>query len=89
MNTVIIKNLTEYPLETFLNCGALAQIMQVCPRTLRRMVLRYELPQGIRQGKQKLWSIRLLLEWYRRREAENIARAEQERERIRRYEEGA
>ena len=89
MKGVVIQELAELPLNTYLSSGAVAQIFQVCPRTLRRMVIRYDLPEGIRQGKKKLWSVDAILKWLQRLEEKNMERAEQERERIRRYEEGA
>lgn len=88
MSGIIIQALADYQPNVFLDCLSLAEALGICPRTIRRMVLRHELPQGIRQGKRKIWRVGAILDWFLQLEQENAMKAERGRERIRRYEEG-
>lgn len=70
---LISTQLGRYPPETLLDQEALAQALDVSPRTLRRMVARFELPPGMTLGGRKVWIVRKVLEYLTER-AEELAR---------------
>jgi hypothetical protein len=69
----LTTRLADLPHDTLLDSGALAELFGLSPRTLRRMVSRYELPPGIYVGGRKLWIAGKVLEYLVER-AESLAR---------------
>ncbi len=70
---MLTTDLATLPSGTLLDERALARCLQVSPRTLRRMVVRGELPPGIRLGGRTVWIAGRVLEHLNAR-AERIAR---------------
>lgn len=77
---VIITQLAEMPPKTLLDEGALAEVLRVTKRTVRRMVSRYELPPGILFGGRKRWQAGKILEYFEA-EAERLAKEAEKRAR--------
>ena len=64
---LVCTELAEYPPDTLLSQRALASVLGVSPRTIRRMICRYELPPGIKLGGRKVWIVRALREFLEQR----------------------
>jgi len=74
---VIITDLASLPEAALLDEEALANMLQVTRRTVRRMVARFELPPPIRLANRSTWRAGTILSWIERRiaaEAEKAAR---------------
>jgi predicted DNA-binding transcriptional regulator AlpA len=52
---LVTTEFAQYPPETLLDQEALAQVLGVSTRTIRRMVDRDELPPGIALGRKRAW----------------------------------
>ncbi|MFZ2655697.1 MAG: hypothetical protein WAX69_12270 [Victivallales bacterium] len=51
----LVDELAKFPEKTIVDEGKLASILKITPRTLRRMVLRAELPPPISLGGRSIW----------------------------------
>ena len=60
---VVITRLAELPERTMLDEKALAAALSVTPRTVRRMVGRYELPPGFPFAGRTQWFVGRVLAW--------------------------
>ena len=80
---VIITRLAELPRGTLLDEKALAKVLSVTRRTIRRMVGRYELPPPVRFSGRSMWQAGRVLDWFEAR-ADRLAReAERSARRLR------
>lgn len=80
---IIITKLAELPEKALMDERALAEVLGVTKRTIRRMVARYELPPGILFGGRKRWQAGQVLRWFEA-EAERMAdQAEKEARKFR------
>ena len=61
--TGVISALAEFPKEALLNENAMSRAFDVCDRTIRRMVTRYELPPPIRIAGRSTWIAGRVLAW--------------------------
>lgn len=52
---VQLTGLAELPCNTLLGESALASLLHVSTRTLTRMILRGQLPQGVKLGGKRMW----------------------------------
>ena len=59
----IISALAEFPKETLLDESAMGHAFNVCARTIRRMVVRYELPPPIPVAGKSMWIAGRVLAW--------------------------
>ena len=59
-----IVGLAELPAGAMVDSQALAEVLTVSTRTLRRMVGRGEIPRGIRLGGRSLWVAGKLVEYF-------------------------
>ena len=77
---VIMRVLAELPHNTILDEARLAHLLHVTPRTVRRMVGRFELPPPVSLGGKSVWMAGRVLDYIdsaaerRQREAERQAR---------------
>ena len=77
---VIMRVLAELPERTVLDETRLAHLLHVTPRTVRRMVSRFELPPPVPLGGKSVWMAGRVLDYIdsaaeqRQREAERQAR---------------
>ncbi len=77
---VIMRVLAELPERTVLDETRLAHLLRVTPRTVRRMVNRFELPPPVPLGGKSVWMAGRVLDYIdsaaerRQREAERQAR---------------
>jgi hypothetical protein len=60
---ICLTGLAEKPGQALLDEFALADILGVSTRTVRRMVLRGQLPNGIRLGGRRMWVVGKLAEF--------------------------
>lgn len=82
---ITITTLATLPAGTLLDERALATALEVSPRTIRRMVDRGELPEGVRLGARKVWFSDKVQRYLAER-AEHLANeARKQAERIQRY----
>ena len=65
-------DLARLPREALLDQRSLAGALHVSPRTLRRMVTRFEVPPGVKLGARRIWIAGKVLEYLERR-AEELA----------------
>lgn len=86
-NKGVINLLDKYSYETMLDLNELAKEFKVCTKTIQRRVVRYQLPDGIKHGNKRYWSVGSIISWYKRREDDAIRKAEKRLKRIQRYEE--
>ena len=68
----VVTELSELPSPSLLDESALAKILRVTPRTVRRMVTRYEIPPGVKLGNRKVWIADDVLAYLRQR-AQRVA----------------
>lgn len=61
--TGIVTGLAELPREAILDEPALAKIFGVAPRTIKRMVVRHELPPPILLASKRCWKVGAILDW--------------------------
>ena len=73
-------DLARLPREALLDQRSLAEALRVSPRTLRRMVTRFEVPPGVKLGARRIWIAGKVLEYLERR-AEELALSSSENER--------
>ena len=59
----LISALAELPTKAILDEARLAHFLQVSPRTLRRMVARFELPPAITLGGRSMWVVGRILDY--------------------------
>lgn len=69
----VITALAELPPKALLDGKALAQALGLCPRTVRRMVGRFELPPPISFGGRSTWQVEKVLAYFEAR-ADQAAR---------------
>lgn len=62
-HTGIITGLAELPRDAILDELALAKVFWVVPRTIKRMVARYELPPPILLASKRCWKVGAILDW--------------------------
>jgi len=62
-NTGIITALAELPAEALVDEAALSRAFGVCARTIRRMVVRFELPPPIRMAGRSMWLAGNVIAW--------------------------
>ena len=77
MNAGIITILAELPRDAILDEAALARIFGVVPRTIKRMVARYELPPPVLLASKRSWKVGAVLDWI----DDNIRRTEKDAKR--------
>lgn len=65
----IMTLLAELPGKAVLTQQALAEILGVTTRTIRRMVARFELPPGVKVGRDLTWFAGDILAWWEKRAA--------------------
>lgn len=70
----LTTKLAELPAGSLLDERSLAEVLDVSPRTLRRMVSRFELPPGVKLGARKVWTAGEVLAYLERR-AQDLATA--------------
>lgn len=70
----LTTKLAELPAGSLLDERSLAEVLEVSPRTLRRMVARFEVPPGVKLGARKVWTAGEVLAYIERR-AEDLAAA--------------
>ena len=70
----LTTKLAGLPQGSLLDERSLAEVLEVSPRTLRRMVARFELPPGVKLGARKIWTAGEILGYIERR-AEEMASA--------------
>ena len=63
----VMTELAALPETALLDEAALARALGVCPRTVRRMVIRHELPPGFKLGAKKTWLVGRILDWLHER----------------------
>ena len=63
----VVSGLAQLHPETLVDETALAQVLQVSKRTIRRMVSRYELPPGVPFAGRSTWQVGRILAWFQRR----------------------
>jgi predicted DNA-binding transcriptional regulator AlpA len=63
----LTTKLADLPAGSLLDERSLADVLSVSPRTLRRMVSRFELPPGVKLGARKLWTAGEVLGYLKRR----------------------
>ena len=73
-------DLAKLPREALLDQRSLAGALHVAPRTLRRMVIRFEIPPGIKVGARKIWLAGKVIEYLERR-AQDLASSSGDNER--------
>lgn len=79
-NGGVFSYLATLPEDTMLTEKAMAEAFNVCARTIRRMVTRYEIPPPIAVGGRSCWFAGKVLAWLHEaaergaREAEKVAR---------------
>ena len=78
----IITGLAELPSQTLLSEKALADSFGVTPRTVRRMVARFELPPPVTMGGRSTWISDRVLAHLEARAEKAAKKAEQEARRI-------
>ncbi len=70
----LTTRLADLPTGSLLDERSLAEVLDVSPRTLRRMVARFEIPPGVKLGARKIWTAGEVLAYIGRR-AEDLASA--------------
>lgn len=60
---VCLTGLADRPAQALLDEHALADTLKVSPRTVRRMVQRGQLPEGIKLGSRRMWVVGKLTEF--------------------------
>jgi len=70
---VVILGLASMPEGALLDEAALASVLSVTRRTVRRMVCRFELPPPIRLANRSTWRAGTILTWIERRIALSCA----------------
>lgn len=73
----IIIGLAELPRAAILDEAALAKVFGVVPRTIKRMVARYELPPPVLLASKRSWKAGAILDWI----DDNIQRTEKDAKR--------
>lgn len=77
-----ITALAELPVGTMLDARALAGVLGVTPRTIRRMVARFEIPKGVAIGGRKIWFSDQVLLLIKARAEDAIREVERNRRRM-------
>lgn len=80
-----ITALTLLPTGTMLDERALAGVLRVSPRTIRRMVERGELPEGVKLGGRKIWISEKVIDYIAAQADRQAAEARKQAERIQKY----
>ncbi len=81
----VIALLGELPERTLLDISAMSKAFGVCPKTIRRMVKRYDLPPPVRVAGKSQWFAGRVLDWIEGR-AESVEKeASRQVDRIKRY----
>ena len=77
----VLTGLAELPPDALLDEAAVALVLEVSKRTVRRMVARYELPPPVRFAGRSTWQAARILAWFHRRadRAEREARRRSDR----------
>ena len=81
-DTIVVSDFAELEKGTFVNTQFVADAFNVTPRTVRRMINRYELPPPITFGNRSGWFVEHLLDYFDRISEYHIEEAENERRRI-------
>jgi hypothetical protein len=80
--TGTLTGLAELPAKTLLTETALAVLLRVSPRTVRRMVARFELPPPVRMAGKPTWLVERVLAHIEARAARAARQAELEAQRL-------
>lgn len=80
----VAVSFAAYGLDDLLNEVALAQVLGVCERTVRRMERKGHIPSGIRLGVRKVWRVGDIVEHLKRRAADAQVQAERNADRLNR-----
>lgn len=83
--SIYITKLGLLPKESFIDMKALCEILNLTDRTIRRMISRYEIPNGILIGGRQMWHVGKLLGHLEERCDKKIEEARKNRKRIERY----
>lgn len=82
--SLVLTQLSEFPPDTLLDQKALSDALGVSPRTLRRMVSRFEIPPGMTLGGRKIWISAKVLDYLSERAQELARDAERKSAKLRR-----
>ena len=82
---LVLTQLAEYAPGTLLSQSALADALGVSPRTLRRLVARGEVPQGIRLGGRKVWLAETVFKYLSERAERQARESERQAARLREF----
>jgi predicted DNA-binding transcriptional regulator AlpA len=63
----VVSGFASLAPETLLDETAVAQVLRVSKRTVRRMVARYELPPPVPFGGRSFWQVGRVVAWFERR----------------------
>lgn len=80
-----ITALATLPAEALVDASALADMLRVSKRTIRRMVGRYELPPSVRLGGRATWQVGRIREWIETRVEREQRKSEREEARLRKH----
>ena len=83
--SIYITKFGLLPKESFIDKRALSEILNITDRTIRRMVSRYEIPNGILTGGRQMWHVGKLLEYLEERCDEKIKESQKNRKRLEKY----
>lgn len=83
--SIYITKFGLLPKESFIDKRALCEILNLTDRTIRRMISRYEIPNGIIIGGRQMWHVGKLLGHLETRCDEKIDEAQKNRKRLERY----
>lgn len=77
-----IQRLFRCNKDEMLDIHQLSEILGICDRTVGRMVVRLELPKGIKFGGKNYWNVGSLVQWILDREEAAMKMSQKEAERI-------
>ena len=83
--SIYITKFGLLPKESFIDIRALCEILNLTDRTIRRMISRYEIPNGIMIGGRQMWHVGKLLGHLEARCDDKINEAQKNRNRLKKY----
>ncbi len=81
----IYAGLVEIPREALLDEKALADVFDICIRTVKRMVTRFELPPPIKIRGKSMWVVGRVLDWINSQAELAEREAMKQAQRVRKY----